>query len=363
MTSPVRASLVAYDAPPTPLELARRLGVDPESIIKLDANENPYSPPQSAISAMAGVAPNRYPDPNATALKERLSQYLGCPPDSLVLGNGSDELIDLLCRSVLRDGDTVVNCPPTFGLYEIAARASGAAALSVPRTADFSLDLQALFRAVEQPDGGVVRLVFLCSPNNPTGGSLLEADLRRLLDAGPLVALDEAYAEYAGRSFVQLTAEYSNLVVLRTFSKAFGLAGLRIGYGVFPPELARELSAMKAPYNVNSVAQAAALGALHDLAWVERHVALIRAERDQLFTALGGLPGLTPLPSETNFLLVRVSGVSARDLFQALLGRGIMVRHMARPPLQDYLRITTGTPEQNDRLLEALEAILEGEAR
>jgi histidinol-phosphate aminotransferase len=160
-----------------------------------------------------------------------------------------------------------------------------------------------------------------------------------------------------------LAAEYSNLVVLRTFSKAFGLAGLRIGYGVFPPELARELSGRKAPYNVNSVAQAAALGALQDLEWVERHVELIRAERDRLFAALRGLPGLAPLRSETNFLLVRVSGARALDVFQALLSRGIMVRHMARPPLQNYLRITIGTPEQNDRLLEALKAILEGEAR
>jgi histidinol-phosphate aminotransferase len=346
-------SASTYDAPVTPLQLARRLGVDPESIIKLDANENPYGPPPAALRALASVEVNRYPDAGATALRERVSQYVGCEPERLVFGNGSDELIDLLCRAVLRPGDRVVNCPPTFGMYAIAARASGSDVVDVPRDTAFDLDWRSLPAACQ-----AAKLVFLCSPNNPTGGKLSEADLRSLLAMRPLVVLDEAYVEYAGCNLAHLIGEYSNLVILRTFSKAFGLAGLRVGYGIFPPDLARALSGLKAPYNVSSMAQAAAVAALDDTEWVERHAGLIRAERDRVSAAISALPGLDPLPSDTNFLLVRVSGLPASKVFAALLDRGIMVRWFQRPPLHDYLRITTGTPQQNDALLAACAEIM-----
>jgi histidinol-phosphate aminotransferase len=367
-TSPaIQAPVAEYDAPSTPVELARRIGVDPEGIVKLDANENPYGPPPSALRALASVEANRYPDPEGVALKERLARYVGCGPDRLVLGNGSDELIDLICRAVLSPGESVIDCAPTFVMYAVGARACGATLVDVARKADFAIDMPALLASLrpegvsseaDRGAGSVPTLVFLCSPNNPTGGSLSEGDLRAVLASGPLVVLDEAYAEYAGRSLAHLAAEYDNLVVLRTFSKAFGLAGLRIGYGIFPPDLARVISLRKAPYNVNSAAQAAALAALEDIEWVERHVALVRAERDRLAISIAAILGLEPLPSETNFLLVRVRAMPASSLFAALLERGIMVRRFQRPPLQDYLRITVGTPEQNELLLAALRSEL-----
>ena len=360
----------SYNAPPAPQALAAQLGFSTSALIKLDANENPYGPPPAATAALASSArsAHRYPDPDASELRVALSGYTGYPPESIVVGNGSDELIDLLCRHLLRPGDNVVTCPPTFSLYALAAEQAGAAVLEAPRGSaggtGFSFDADAVAATVDER----TKIIFLCSPNNPTGDVIGAGDVRRVLGLGPLVVLDEAYVEFSGSNLLGLTREYGNLVVLRTFSKAFGLAGLRIGYGVFPDDLAQSLRAAKLPYNVNALAQAAALGALRDLAWVEERAAMIRAERDRLFLELGAMPGLAPLPSAANFLLVRIygphstrglRGLQARQVYEALLRRGIMVRHFDRPPLHDYLRISTGSTEQNDALLAAMRAILE----
>ena len=231
-----------YNAPPTPAELAERLGVDESALIKLDANENPYGAPPAALAALRDAAVNRYPDPAASALRAAISEFTDCDPERVVVGNGSDELIDLLCRRVLRPGDSVVTCPPTFSLYALAARVMGAEVVDVARGGDFALKVDDVLAAIDRN----TKIVFLCSPNNPTGDLLSEADLLRVLAEAPLVALDEAYAEFAGVSAVTLSREYGNLVVLRTFSKAFGLAGLRVGYGVFPASLAQLLGETQA---------------------------------------------------------------------------------------------------------------------
>jgi histidinol-phosphate aminotransferase len=347
-----------YDLPATPPDLAARLGIDVSEIVKLDANENPYGPSPAALRALQDVAANRYPDPGATPLREAIGSYLNLSPDKIVVGNGSDELIELLCRLLLVPGDEVVTCPPTFSLYAIAARTFGAQVLDAARGENFAFDLSTVQQAVST----TTKIIFLCSPNNPTGDSISESDLRAVLDLGPLVVMDEAYAEFSGSTFVPLMQEYSNLAILRTFSKGFGLAGLRVGYGIFPPDLARSLRNAKLPYNANAAGQAAALAALGDIPWLETHIALLKQERDRLFAELGALPGLTPLPSAANFLLVRVTAGGARSLYTSLLNRGIMVRYSAQPPLQDYLRITVGTPNQNDKLLGALRSILNQEA-
>jgi histidinol-phosphate aminotransferase len=346
-----------YLAPPSVAQLSARLGVDPSRLVKLDANENPYGAPPAALRALAEVAANRYPDAEVGALRSALAEFTGCPADRIVVGNGSDELIDLLCRLVLRPGDNVVVTPPTFSLYALAARFAGADVLEIARPVGEPVDIDGLVEAVNAQ----TKIVFLCSPNNPTGESLSEDEVRRVLALGPLVVLDEAYAEFAGCSLIQLALEYDNLVVLRTFSKAFGLAGLRVGYGAFPAALARQLEAHRLPYNVNAAAQAAAHAALFDLAWVEDRLVLIRQERDRLYAELSALHGLAPLPSETNFLLIGVNDGKAAAIYAALLDAGIMVRHFMKPPLDDYLRITVGTPEQNNALLGALSDILRKE--
>jgi histidinol-phosphate aminotransferase len=204
------------------------------------------------------------------------------------------------------------------------------------------------------------KLIFLCIPNNPTGTTLAAADLRRIIEATArgVVVVDEAYAEYAGTNCLPLTDEYPNLIVLRTLSKFCGLAGLRVGYGVFPPVVAGKLHSIRAPYNVNGAGQVAGRAALANRAWLAETVALVKAERTRLAQALAAVPGLTPLPSDANFFVVRVAGGRAAALYDALLARGIMVRYFTRPDLRDYVRISVGTPEQNTALLAALHAVM-----
>lgn len=345
----------SYSGPQTPTQLAARLGVPPEQIIKLDANENPYGTPPAALLAMQEVAISRYPDGDATLLRASIASYTGARLEQIVLGNGSDELIDLLCRLLLRPGDEAIVCPPTFSVPAITSRAAGATVIEVPRLPLFHVDPAGVCAAINSR----TRLIFLCSPNNPTGESIPEAGLRAILSQGVNVLLDEAYTEFAGWGALSLMREYANLMLLRTFSKAYGLAGLRVGYGIFPDEIGATLQAARMPYNVNSAAQAAAAAALRDRAWVERHVALIIAERDRVSRKLEKIGGLEPLPSAANFLLVRVAAMPANLLYGELLNRGIMVRYFNTPDLKDYIRVTTGTPAQNDALLRAIAAILQ----
>ncbi len=362
---------LSYEGPPSEEAVAARFG--PSSggaagpLVKLDANENPYGASPLAMKAFAEqvVALHRYPDSGGTALRAALSDYTGFPASRIVLGNGSDELIDLICRVTLHPGDTILLCPPTFSVYALAGRASGAEIVEAPRDpASLATDLPHLLASVDRR----TRLIFICSPNNPTGESLSEDNLRSVLGQGslqgslpaPLVVLDEAYTEFSGKSYLHLAGEYPNLVVLRTFSKAFGLAGLRVGYGIFPQWLADAMTSARLPYNVNAAAQAAALEALNDVEWMAQHVALMQGELVRLRSELLLMDGLYPLPSDANFLLVKVSCMEASDLHVALLARGISVRFFRQPDLKDYLRITIGTPEQNSMLLAALGSVTEG---
>ena len=366
---------VATMEPYTPIfpfeVLAARLNRNPEDLIKLDANENPYGPAPGVRAALSSLRyAHIYPDPESRALRAALAQFTGVPADVLLAGAGADELIDLTMRLFLQPGDAIVNCPPTFGMYAFDAAISGAKVISVPRRADFSLDLDAIEAAVEQrqPIGQpVARLVFVASPNNPDGGWLSDADLARLLALPLVVVLDEAYVEFAGvdRSRIQWVPEHDNLIVLRTFSKLAGLAGLRVGYGAFPATLMPHLWKIKQPYNVSAAASAAAIAALEDRAWLEHKVALIVQERERLWSLLDTIPYLRPYPSQANFILCQagkparpqgptVVGRDAPGLKLALEQEGILIRYFDQPGLRDHVRISVGRPEQTDALIATL---------
>jgi histidinol-phosphate aminotransferase len=247
----------------------------------------------------------------------------------------------------------VVNCPPSFGMYPFSTAVNAGRLLEVPRRADFGLDVAAIEAAVAAEPRA--RVLFLCSPNNPDGSVVGDADLRRLLDLPLLVVLDEAYVEFsAGAGRIGWVAERENLAVLRTFSKWAGLAGLRVGYGTFPGWLAHEMWKIKQPYNVNVAAAVAAEASLEDLDYLWANVTRLRQQRDRLFAALQAIPCLRPFPSEANFVLCRVERGSAADLKEWLAGRGILVRHFDTPRLRNFIRISAGTREQMDCLLEAL---------
>lgn len=358
----IRPHVLAMQAytPIVPFEvLSERLGRPPAAIIKLDANENPYGPSPAALAALAGLQyAHIYPDPEAAALRTALAAHTGVPAENLLAGAGADELIDLILRLFLEPGDTVVDCPPTFGMYAFDTALNAGQVLNVPRRPDFSVDVEAL-AAATRPDAARPRppkLVFLASPNNPDGSLLADDDLRRLLALPWVVVLDEAYVEFHGReqSRMRWVLEHANLIVLRTFSKRAGLAGLRVGYGAFPAALMPHLWKIKQPYNVSVAASAAAVAALADVEHLERVVGLLTAERERLAAGLAGIPYLRPYPSRANFILCRVVGRDARALKQALEREGILVRYFNKPGLTDCLRISVGKPEHTAALLAAL---------
>jgi len=334
--------------------LAARLGREPECLIKLDANENPYGPAPGVRAALAGLQyAHVYPDPESRALRAALAEFTGVPADLLLAGAGADELIDLTMRLFLLPGDAIVDCPPAFGMVPFDAAISGARVIAVPRRADFSLDLDRIEAVVPRQSP---KLIFVASPNNPDGGWLPDAALERLLALPLVVVLDEAYVEFAGmeRSRIRWVPERDNLIVLRTFSKLAGLAGLRAGYGAFPATLIPHLWKIKQPYNVSVAASAAAIAALENHAWLEHTVAAIVKERERLSTLLATIPYLRPYPSQSNFVLCRVVDRDAGELKSALEQEGILVRYFDKPQLRGCIRISVGRPEQTDALIAVL---------
>ncbi len=334
--------------------LSRRLGRAPETIIKLDANENPYGPHPAVLEALAHLSSAHiYPDPESTALRDSLSAFTDVPSENLLAGAGADELIDLIMRLFLDPGDVILNCPPTFGMYRFDAGVNAARVINVPRSADFSLDLDAIERAMVQARP---KLLFLTSPNNPDGSVTPKAVLERLLALPVIVVLDEAYAEFApsGCSRINLVPQCENLIVLRTFSKWAGLAGLRVGYGAFPEWLMPYAWAAKQPYNVSVAASTSAIAALQHAPELILTVQLLIAERQRLFAGLQEISYLEPYPSQANFVLCRVLERSAAKLRDDLTYRGILIRYFDQPGLADHVRISVGRPEQTDALLSAL---------
>ena len=351
--------------PIVPLDvLSRRLGVPVDRIVKLDANENPYGfSPQASDAIAASRALHIYPDPDQTALREAIGAYIGVPPEHILCGAGADEVIDVLARSFLRPGDAIVDLPPTFGMYKWQADVLDARVVAVPRRADFTVDVPAVERAVGRDaahDGGSGRakLLFVANPNNPDGSTTAQDDLLRLLDLPVVVVVDEAYIDFSDQpSLAPLVRERDNLIVLRTFSKLAGMAGLRVGYGVFPLPIIKHLWKVKQPYTPPRAGSVAAIAALDDRAWLERTTAAIVSERERLTAQLRGVGWLTPLPSQANFVLCRVAGErDARALKLALEQHGVLVRYFNRDGLRDCIRISVGRSEQTDALLTALRA-------
>jgi histidinol-phosphate aminotransferase len=351
---------IAPYVPGKPIEeLAREYGLAEATIIKLASNENPRGPSprvRAAIAAAAGEV-TRYPDGNAFELKRALAARHGIERDHVVLGNGSNDVLELAAQAFLRPGDDAVYAQHAFAVYALATQARGATGIEVPAR-DFGHDLDAM-RAAITPR---TRVIFVANPNNPTGTWLPAAALQAFLAAVPrevLVVLDEAYDEYldaAQRSpSVTWLGAYPNLLVARTFSKAYGLAGLRVGYGLMASAVSALLDRVRQPFNVNSVAQAAALAALADPDYVAESAALNREGLRELAAGLDAL-GVGYVPSHGNFLLVRVG--AAAEIYAQLLRQGVIVRPVANYGLPEHLRVTVGLPAENRRFLGALAGAL-----
>ncbi len=368
---PEIADMEAY-TPIQPFEvLSERLGIPVERIVKLDANENPYGPLPAVTEALAEYHYYHiYPDPQQTELRAGLSEFVGVPAEHILPGHGADELLDYLCRLLLQPGDAIINCPPTFGMYSFDAGLAGAQVIDVPRQPDYALDVAQILAlgewrvevagpaALRYLQGGRPKLLFLTSPNNPSGNWLPDDELRQLLALPLLVVLDEAYVEFADYpSRADWVLQYDNLVVLRTFSKAAGIAGLRLGYGICPLWLMEALWKFKQPYNVNVAAAVAGIASLRHVEQIMAVVETLKAERRRLFAALQTIPYLQPHPSQANFILCKVVGRNARELKAALEQQGILVRYYNKPGLDNCIRISVGRPDQTERLLAELRSL------
>ncbi len=336
-------------------ELAREFGLDPNGIIKLASNENPLGVSPLAMQAMrqalADVA--RYPDGNGFELKQALSQHYGVETSQIVLGNGSNDVLELAARSFLTPGLEAIYSQHAFAVYPLATQAVGATGVEVPAH-DFAHDLGAMLRAVSPR----TRLMFIANPNNPTGTLIHSADLHAFIRALPpdvIVVLDEAYNEYLPAELkadsVGWLREFPNLIITRTFSKAYGLAGLRVGYAFAHAGVADLMNRVRQPFNVNSISLAAATAGLDDREFVRHSFELNQSGMRRITQGLTQL-GLTYIPSFGNFVSFKVGDANA--VFQQLLKRGVIVRPIASYGMPDYLRVSTGLEAENERFLEAL---------
>ncbi len=344
-------SLKPYE-PIDPVEvLAERVGIRPDQVIKLDGNENPYGCSPRVQSALADAGSYHiYPDPLNRELRQLLEGYIGLGSEYISVGSGSDELIDNILRISLEPGDKVINCPPTFGMYPFSTTVNAGETVNVPRKADYSIDVESIEQAID----GQTRVIFITSPNNPTGNLAPESDILRLLKTGVLVVVDEAYYEFAGESVVSFVPSYPNLIVLRTFSKWAGLAGLRVGYGILPPSINEVIYKMKMPYNVTIAAQIAIRETFADMQHMQASIDAIIAERPRLFDKLKEQGSLEPIPSRSNFILCRVLTGNAKQIKQDLEKQGIFIRYFDTPQLQNMIRISVGKPEHTDAVIAAL---------
>ena len=328
-----------------------------QGMVKLDAMENPYPLPpalrRELAEVLARVDLNRYPEPTGRIVREALAQKMRVPAGmELLLGNGSDDLIQMITMALAKPGAVMMYPGPTFVMYAMNATFFGLRAVAVGLREDFSLDADAFVRAMREHRPA---LVYLAYPNNPTGVLYPEPDVEKIIRACEgLVVVDEAYHVFAGKTFLHRLPEFHNLAVLRTVSK-LGLAGIRLGYLAARPEWVREFNKVRQAYNVNALTQAAALFILGRLEVLEEQAARIRSERENLAKELGKLAGVTVFPSAANFFLIRVP--DAVRAFDGLLRQGVLVRNL-HPALENCLRVTVGTPDENRILLSALRETL-----
>lgn len=349
--------IVPYDI------LAQRLGRAPEDIVKLDANENPYGPAPAARAALANAEYiHIYPDPESDALRDALQDYTGLPKEHILAGAGADELIDLIFRLIVVPGrgDRIINLPPTFGMYKFDADINGASVVNVPRKpGNFAVDVDAVEKFFHNcTELSRPKILFVASPNNPDGSTLTDEQLLRLLALPTLVVLDEAYFEFADHDRISWVLRHNNLIVLRTFSKWAGLAGLRLGYGAFPLPLIKHLWKIKQPYNVTVASQLAGIASIRQKEDLLGKVSRLVAQRHRFYQEVSKLPWLHPFPSQSNYVLCRVgNNRSAVDIKNELARRGILVRYYTTRGLADCIRVSMGTDDQMEVLYKALAEI------
>lgn len=341
-------------------DIAAKLGLPVDQIVRFDTNAAPSIPRKWLIelaSKLKDLNVNDYPDTSYLRFRRALSRYTGVDVDRITVTNGADEGLDIIVKTVIDKDTSVVTSSPTYMFYKVVTQIAGGKLVSVPRREDFSDDEESLLRATKEES---IRAVFLCSPNNPTGNSVKRETLVRLLEeTDAVVAVDEAYSEFSGKTVLDLTEKYDNLVILRTFSKAFCLAGARVGYIVSSKKTIDILNRVRPPNSLSVISLALAEISLNDFDAVRANIDFIVGERERCRTFLKNLRGVRVYPSETNFLLLRFDDIEPEQVFKLLMQRGLVVRNVSRTVgLERCLRFSVRLPHQNDMLLNAISEII-----
>ncbi len=351
---PNLTGFTGYSASTSPDTLAGRVDVPLDNIIKINANENPYGCSPKVLKALADSPHfHIYPDDGQQEIRRLLSGYAGVDTGRIVASHGSNTLIDLIVRLFVGPGDEVINCVPTFDIYRFSTEICGGTLVNINRDGNFAVDVSKVKAVISSK----TKLIFLATPNNPTGNVMPQRDIVEIIGTDVPVVIDEAYYEFSGETVMPLAGRYKNLMVLRSFSKWAGLAGLRVGYGVFPPRIADYLLAIKIPHNVSVAAEIAVQESLADLDYLQGRVKDIVAERERLYGELQKIPWLKPYPSQANFIFCEVLKGSADVLYKKLQKKGILVRYFDNPLLKNSIRISVGKPEHTDALIKALRTL------
>jgi histidinol-phosphate aminotransferase len=355
--SHVRPDILATPEEPYGLvdlaDVAARHGLPLDRIVKLDANENLYGPsPRVQAALAADQAWQFYPDISYLPLRRALGEYVGADPEQIIATNGCDELIQLLVQLFVQPGDQAINTPPTFSVYDWAIHVQDGKKVTVPRLRDdgYALDTKGIVSAVNER----TRLVFICNPNNPTGNLTPQKEIEAILDTGIMVAVDETYYEFCGVSMLPLMARYSNLIIMRSLSKWAALAGMRVGYGVFHSEVARQMHKIRQPFNVNRAGNIAALASIEDKDYLLANVAKLVAERERLLNMLRAVPYLHCYPSHGNYILCDVDGASSQVLRDEIEKEGVLLRAYQSKYLPNAIRFSVGKPEHSEAAMSAL---------
>jgi histidinol-phosphate aminotransferase len=343
-----------YDAVAPSDKLSDDSGIDSKEIIKLNANENPFGKSLDLTKDLSSINIHEYPDPNQKKLRDALSLYTGAKFEEIVASSGSDELIDILIRLFLDPSDKLVDAQPTFGMYEFFAKIQGANVVSVIRNEDFSINIDSISKSIDQK----TKLIFIASPNNPTGNIIKKEELVALLNEKIIVVVDETYFEFCGESYMDLINQFDNLIIIRSFSKWAGLAGLRIGYAISNSELIQRILQIKQPYNINSAAEFVAINAIKNKENLFKKVKILMEQKDKIYEFLLKKKEIKVYPSRANFVLCDFNDLSADNVFEGLAKKGIFVRKFSNQFINNALRISAGTPDQTRKLLQELEELI-----
>lgn len=350
--------MATYSPIEPPDQIALRLGIPESDIIKLDANENPYGVSSDVLEELGRAKYlSIYPDPAQKTIREDIAGYVGCNANNIVAGAGADELIDLLCRLILNPGDKVLTFTPTFSYYKHVVELNGGVLVDVHREDDYTINPLHLSTL----DLTGIKAVLLCSPNNPPGNMLEPEVLDFFLAKDMLVVVDEAYFEFSGSTFAELIKKYDNLIVLRTFSKCFGLAGLRVGYGIMSAVLQQAIMKIKPPYSVNMAAEVALRVCVQNKEFFQNQVRKMIATRDRVYITLKTRSDLQVYPSHSNFILFKLLHADAKEMRKALESKGILLRYFNTPQLQNHLRVSVGTETQMELFLSTFFTLLDEE--